>query len=325
MIVRTLHKALGLALAALLSGSALAQSFPTKPVRIVVPYGSGSGPEIVARLIGEKLKGYWGQPIIVEAKPGGNGVIALEEVKRSDPDGHTISLMDTGIATINANLFKDISYDVPRDFQPAAMLFNVHFFVTVGSKSPISSFNDLMKMAKEKPGQVTYATPYIGSPQHLSTAHLELLTGTKMLQVPFKEQSQLFTSVANGEVTWTLGSIGSLLPFINSQRVKLLAVAGPKRLPGQKEIPTVAEVGGPKEFEAAAWVGLFITKNSPASAAEIIHRDVARAVAEPDLNGKFSALGFAPWNISRQEISAVVASDIKRYAQMIKATGARAE
>jgi tripartite-type tricarboxylate transporter receptor subunit TctC len=325
MNIRTFKRVLAFAAAALMSGSALGQSFPTKPVRIVVPYGSGSGPEVVARLIGEKLKNYWGQPIIVEAKPGGNGVIGLEEVKRAEPDGHTISLMDTGIATINPSLFKDISYDIPRDFQPAAMLFRVYFFATVGAKSPVTSFNDLIKMAKEKPGQVTYATPYIGSPQHLATAHLELLTGTKMLQVPFKEQSQLFASVANGEVTWTLGSIGSLLPFINSNRVKLLAVAAPNRLPGQKEIPTVAEVGGPKEFEAAAWVGLFITKNSPAAAAEIINRDVARAIAEPDLNGKFSALGFAPWNISRQEINTVVESDIKRFAQMIKVTGARAE
>src|SRR5215212_3501818 len=182
-----------------------AQTFPTKTVRIISPYPTGAGPDTVARLLADKLAKSWGQQVIVEARPGGNGFIAIEAVKSGARDGHEIVMVDSGHVAVNPSLFKRLPYDVDKDFAPAALVYRTDFLIDV---------------AKKHPGRVSYGTPFVGSPSHLGSALLELRTGTQMIHVPFKETSQMTAAVANGDVGWTLTTLATAGPLVRAGKVK---------------------------------------------------------------------------------------------------------
>ena len=297
---------------------ATAQTFPAKPVRAVLPYSAGSGPDAVVRQIGEKLARDWGQQVLVDNKPGGNSWIAAGEVKRSPADGYTLFAVDATPMTLQPNLYKQMPFIPAKDFDPVAALYSTHFFIVVAADSPWKSVTDLLAAAKAKNGRLTYGTWGIGSVAHVGTAMLEGATGVKMTHVPYKELPQLYTGVASGEVDWAFGTAATVGPLYQAKKVRLLAYAAPQRIAGYADVPTVAEAGGPAGFELRTWVALFAPKGIPQQVSERINAGVAKALADPEVRERFAVFGFEPWIASPADIGKVIEADTLRFAEIVK-------
>lgn len=304
--------ALGLAL------PALAQTYPARPVRVVLPYSAGSGPDAVVRHVGEKLSKEWGQSIVVDNKPGANGWLAIGDVKRASPDGYSLLTVDATHMTLQPHLYKQLPFDPESDFELVAPLYFTNFFIVVGANSPWKSMTDLLAAAKAKSGEVTYGSWGLGSVAHVGTAMLERATGATMRHVPFKELPQLYTSVATGEVDWAFGTAATVGPLYQAKRVRLLAYAGSKRMPGYPDVPTVAESGGPTAFELSTWVAMFAPKGTPKAVAERLYVNSQKALAEVDVKSRLATVGFEAWTATPAEAAKVAARDKARYAEVVK-------
>jgi tripartite-type tricarboxylate transporter receptor subunit TctC len=311
--------------AALVPLSAMAQGFPSRAVKLVTPYSTGIGPDLYARALGELLQKEWGHPVLVEAKPGGNGFIAVEQVKKAAPDGQELLVLANSHLTINPVLFKNVPYDPIADLTPIAGLYRAYFFVAVKSDGPYNSVKELIAGAKANPGRLTYGTPYVGSPSHLGSAIFEHETGTKMVHVPFKDSLQIFTSIANGDVTWAVATASSTAPMVKAGRVKLIAVAAPRRLASHPEIPTVEEAGGPKHFEVEAWLVLLGPRGMAPELVRRIGADVQKVLATPEMKKRTEALGFETYEAGPAEITAKIRAELKTNAEVVKRVGASAD
>jgi tripartite-type tricarboxylate transporter receptor subunit TctC len=303
---------------AALAQPAAAQQFPTKPVRVITPFPAGSGPDSVVRLVGDKITRAWGQQVIVENRPGANGAIAIEAVKKAAPDGYTLAQMDDAHMAVQPNLYKKLPYDIAKDFDPVATLFRTYFFVVTPADSSWKNMADLVSAAKAKRGELTYGSWFIGSPGHLGAALLEGATGTEMTHVPFKEMTQLYAAVGNNDVAWAFGSAASAGPMYRAKKVKFIAVAGPRRIAGFPDIPTVAEAGGPANFEVKAWVALLAPRGTPSAVIARINEAVAKALAEPDVRERLAGFAFEPFSSTPGEIAKQIDADSRRYAEVIK-------
>lgn len=307
---------LGLAL------TAGAQTFPTKPVRIITPFPVGSGPEGVARLVADKLSKSWGQPVTVENRPGGNGFIAIDAFKRGATDGHELLQLDNVHLTAYPHLFKKLPYDPVKDFEPLTPLFKAFFFTTVAVNSKYQTMADLIADAKAHPGKLNYGSWSVGNPVHLGTARLEIATGTDMQHVIFKETSQLYTSVATGDLSFALGSNATAGALQRAGRIRFLAVAAPKRLTAFPDVPTFAESGGPRDFEVSGWTTLAAPPGLPKAVADKIQRDIEKALAEPDMREKFLSFGYEPFTATREQFAQHIKAESTRFAEVIQKTKA---
>lgn len=229
-----------------LSTSAVAQpseSFPAKPVTVVTPFSAGSGPDAVLRVIADKLGKLWNQRVLVENRPGAAGFFAIDAAKRAAPDGYTLLQLDSEQVAALPLLYKSRNIDALKTFDPVVALFRTPFLVSVPTDSKWKSMSDLVAEAKASPGNVSFGSWGIGSPGHLGAEHLELLTGVQMQHVPFREVSQLYTSVGSGDVMWSFATIPSSQGAYKAGKLRYLAVAAPKRTPQMPNVPTVAEAG----------------------------------------------------------------------------------
>ena len=314
-------KALGaclVACSALFTAAASAQPFPAKAVRAVSPYSPGSGPDSVLRLIAAKAGGVWGQQLIVDNRPGANGLIAIGEAKRAAPDGYTLLAVDNTHMALQPHLFKQLAYDPVKDFEPVAPLYSTNFFVVVAADSPWKDVADLIKAAKAKPGDITYGSWGIGSVAHVGASMLESATGTQMTHVPFKEMGQVYSSIATGDIKWAFGTAATAGAMYQAKKVKFLALAAPKRLAGFTNVPTVAEAGGPANFEVGTWVGLFAPRGTPAPVIERIHADMGKILAAADVRERLAVFGFEPYIGPPSELSKAMERDSRRFGEIVK-------
>ena len=311
-----LASALGLALLA--AAPLQAQTYPAKPIRVVLPFSAGSGPDAVIRHIGEKVGKTWGQPLTVDNKPGANGWLSAGEVKRTAADGYNLLLVDVGTVSLQPHLYKQMPLDPVKDFEPVAPLYTANFFVVVGANSPYKNFGELVAAAKATPDKLTYGSWGIGSVAHVGSAMVENTAGVQMRHIPFKEIPQLYTAVATGEVDWAFGSAATVGPLYRSKRVRLLAYAGPRRLAGFTDVPTVSETAGMGNFELKSWVALYGPRGMPKNVVERIHSGIVAAQAEPDVKERFAAVGFEGWTASPAEIERTAQSDSDRFAETVK-------
>lgn len=306
--------ALGLVLAA----SARAQTFPTKPVRIITPFPVGSGPEGVVRLVADKLSRAWGKPVIVENKPGGNGFIAIDAFKRGAIDGHDLIQLDNVHLSAYPHLFKKLPYDAQKDFEPLLPLFKTYFFFAVATDSKYQTVGDIMADAKANPGKLNYGSWSVGNPVHLGSALFESVTGTQMQHVIYKETTMLYTGVANGELSFALGTNATAGAMYRAGKVRYLAVAAPKRVAGFPNVPTASESGGPANFEVSGWTAIAAPKGVPKAVADQIQRDIAKALAEPDVREKFASFAYEPFPQTREQFDQYIVSESARYGEIIK-------
>jgi len=306
------------------STDAHAQAFPTKPVRISAPYSAGAAPAVFTRTIADKLSKEWGQPVIVEAKPGASGFIAIEQVKAAAPDGHELLVVSNSHVAINPSLYKKLPYDPQKDFVPVAMFYHTPFFLAVATNGPYQTVPALIAAAKAQPGAVSYGSSYVGSPSHLGSAEFEFVTGTKMIHAPYKDQSQMYVGIANGDVGWAFTTLGSALPLKNAGRLKLIAIAAKARSKAQPDVPTLTEAGGP-DMQVGAWLGIVAPRGTPPDVVRKINADVIRALSEPDVAKQLETFGFEAAPQTPEQMSEEFAADAKKFAELVRRTGATAE
>jgi tripartite-type tricarboxylate transporter receptor subunit TctC len=308
---------------------ALAQSpqagYPTKVVKILAPYSSGAGPSIFMRIMGDKLAKAWGQQVIVDSRPGASGFIAIEAAKIAAPDGHELLVVSNAHVAINPALYKKLPYDPQKDFVPVGMIYHTPFFITVKADGPYPTVQALIAAAKANPGKLTYGAPYIGSPSHLGGADFEYRTGTKMVLVPFKDQSQIYASIANGDVDWMLSTLGSALPLLKAGRIKLIAIAAKQRSRSAPDVPTVQEVGGPAGYAVDSWLAVLAPRGTPPEIVRRINADLNKQLADPEILERLKILGFEPSPGTPEQLANEIRMDTKTYGDLVRLTGATAD
>ena len=295
-----------------------ASTYPTRTVTILTPFSAGSGPDAVLRMVAAKFSAMWGQPVVVDNRPGGAGFIAIDIAKRAAPDGYTLLQVDSEHLSALPSLYKQRNFRPFDSFEPIAPLFRTPFFVVVPGDSSLTSMGALLAAAKAAPGSVTYGSWGIGSPGHLGGLALERDTGTSMRHVPYKEMSQLFLGVGAKDVSWSFGSAGSTQGAYKLGKVKYLAVAATQRLKQFPAVPTVAESGGPKDFTLDSFATLLAPKGIDPRIAAKIHADVLKALAAPDVIARFDTFAFEALTWTPAQIRQQADQKAAGYATLIR-------
>ena len=302
-----------------------AQSWPTKPVRIVVAYPPGGGIDVMARQIAEKVTPLWGQPVVVENKPGANTILATDSVAKSPADGHTILMTTDATFSINPHLYSKLPFDTQRDFIPVTMLVLLQQLLVAHPALPANTLQELISLAKQKPGSINYASYGSGSQPHLSGEMLKNKAGIDLVHVPYKGISLAVPAVMAGEVQLTFAGIATSMPQLKAGRIKPIAIGGPKRSPLLPEVPTFTELGYP-EVETHAWFGFFLPAGSPKEAVSRIHLDVKRVLDEPEFRQKqLIEKGYDVVGSSPDEFAAYIRKDSESRGRAVKISGAKAE
>ena len=309
----------------MLTSQSWAQTFPTQPVRIISPFPAGSGPDVIARIVGEKLNASWKQSVIVDSRPGANGFLAATAVKQAAPTGYDLLMADVGHLSISPSLFKKLPYDPKADFVPVGLLYRTSFFIAVGANSPYRTAKDLISAAAAAPGKLSYGSNSVGGPLHLGAAQLEAATGTKMLHVPYKEISQLYAAVSTGEVDWAMASIASAGPLLKAGKIRFIAVADDARAASMPNVLTLEESGGPKSVKARTWVGLLAPKGTPAAVVTALNKGLNDVLNQPDVIERLATFGFVPDPVTPAAFASLIDSETVVYAEVVKRTGASAE
>ena len=288
--------------------SVAATTFPQRPVRIVVPYSVGVGPDVVARAVAEQLTTAWSQPVLVDNKPGASGIVAFGDVRRTAPDGHTLYLADTATLAVNPLLHASLPYDPVQDLQPLTLLFRATFLLWVGARNRFATLAELMAAARRAPGQVSYATLGNGHASHIAVETFARAAGLHMLHVPFKDAGALMTSVVSGDVDFTTFSMNTVAGLYAAGRLRPLAVAAAQRLTVHPEIPTLPQAGGPA-VEMHPWAGLVTVAGTPAPLLARLQADLATALASTRVRSQAELAGFEITPSSPQALRARMDAD----------------
>ncbi|HXS21520.1 MAG TPA: tripartite tricarboxylate transporter substrate binding protein [Steroidobacteraceae bacterium] len=318
-----------LALAALwslvLAGPALAQPWPAKPVRIVVAYPAGGGIDVMARQLAERLGAAWGQPVVVENKPGANTIVAADSVAKSAPDGYSVLMTTDATFSINPHLYARLPFDTERDFVPVTMLVLLQQLLVANPATPFNDLKGLIAAAKAKPGSINYASYGSGSQPHLAGEMLKHQAGIDLVHVPYKGISLAVPAVIAGEVQLTFAGIATSSAPLKAGRIKALAIGGAQRSPLFPQVPTFAELGYP-EVETHAWFGLFMPAGAPREAIARLYQDTSRLLQDPEFRQKqLIDRGYEVVGSSPEAFAAYIRKDSESRGRAVKISGAKAE
>jgi len=310
--------------AACLPQLASAQPYPSKPVRIIVGYTPGGSNDVLARVVAKHLQDVWRQPFVVENKPGASGQIGAEAAAKAAADGYTLVVIPNDVLTVQPNLYAKVPYDPVKDFEPIATLGTVPIALVVSEASPFKSVSDLVAAAKAKPGSLTFASSGAGGPQHMSAEMFMLLTGVKMVHVPYKGNAPALTDVLGGQVDVLFSPINSALPHIRAGKLRALAVANDQRVPSLPDVPTLAEAGVPG-YKSEIWIGLFAPARTPKEIIDKIAAEVARMQAQGEVKEQLAGQGIDPLGNSPAQVSSLIKADLERWNKVIKETGLKVD
>ena len=301
-----------------------AAPWPAKPVRIVVAYPPGGGIDILARSLADKLAARWGQPVIVENKPGANTILAADLVAKAT-DGHTVLMTSEGTFSINPHMYAKLPYDPQRDFLPVTLLVLLQQLLVANPSLPANNLAELIALAKARPGSINYASYGSGSQPHLSGEMLKYKAGIDLVHVPYKGISLAVPAVMAGEVQLTFSGIATSMALLKSGRIKPIAIGGPRRSPLLPEVPTFAELGYP-EVQTHAWFGLFLPAGAPKEAALRIYRDTKSILDDPRFRQpQLIDKGYEVVGSSPAEFSDYLKKDLAARGIAVKISGAKAE
>jgi tripartite-type tricarboxylate transporter receptor subunit TctC len=309
----------GIPLAALFSVVASAQTYPSKPIRIIVPFTPGSATDVMARIVGERLHAAWGQPVFVENKPGAGGSIGIRDTARADPDGYTLAVVSSGHA-VNHVLYKDLGYDTLRDLSTVAMLGSLPSVLIVPPTLPVNSVKELVAMLKAKPGQYNYATAGVGSGAHVSTEKFNVAAGVKAVHVPLKGTPPILAETMAGRVEYAMVPAVSGMGPVRDGKVKPLAVTTSKRIAALPNVPTLGEAGFP-EGESTFWLALLAPAKTPRDIIAKVNAEVARALSSQDVNSRLEKLGTEPMLMSPAQADAFIRKEYEELGQVMRAAG----
>jgi tripartite-type tricarboxylate transporter receptor subunit TctC len=301
---------------------AWAQAYPSKPIHLVVGFPPGGGNDIIARLVGAKMQDNWGQPVVIDNKPGANSIIAAEFVAKSAPDGYTLLVNATGGMSVNPVLYAKLPYDSLKDFVPISIVGSFPLVLVVNPSVPASSIAELVAYAKANPGKLNYSS---GSTAfQVATEMFKQMTGTDIKHIPYKGSVQSISAVIGGDVQMTIVDTPPLVPQIKSGRVRALAVTSAKRAGAMPELPTIAESGVPG-YEMALWIGVFAPAGTPSEVAEKLTAEVVRIVNLADIREKLAGMGVEPLGNTSEQTADWIRREIAKYGPVVKAAGIRAE
>ena len=312
-----------LTLAAAISHSyTYAQTFPTKPVRIVVPQTPGGASDALARIVGQKLSEKWGQAVVIENRAGAGGNIGMDVVAKAPADGYTLLMSYDGSHAINVSIYKQLPFDPEADFTAVATLANVPFVAAANAQLPVSNMKELAAYAGTHP--VSFGSAGNGSVNHLLGEMFSATSRSKMLHVPYKGAAPALTDLIAGQTQLVFTSLPSIAQHIRAGTVKGLGVTGSRRAQAFKDIPTIAESGYPG-FVINPWFGLFAPKGTPPVIVRQINADIKKILEDKDTMDKFAVLGAEPYETTPQEFTAILHADIKKWAVVVKSSGATAD
>ena len=311
-----------LALAMLAVPGAHAQGYPTKPIRLVVPFTPGGGVDINARLVAQKLTEYLGQQIIVESRPGAGTNIGNEYVAKSAPDGYTL-LINSGAVAINMALYKNLNYNSPKDFVPVSLFSESPNVLVVHPSLPVKSARELVALAKSRPGAMNFSSSGSGTTQHLSGELFNLRTGVKIIHVPFRGTAPSLTAVVGGEIEVTFANIPAISGFVKAGRLRPLATTGLKRAAQMPDIPTLKEQG--MDVEVTVRYGIFAPSATPRDVVNILAAAIAKAARSPDTRQRLLDQGAEPVGNTPEEFGKIMQAEYVRWAEVVRVSGAKAD
>ena len=307
---------------AVLAGpAAQAQEYPAHPVKIIVPFAAGGPADVYARVIGQRLQQAMGGNFVVENRPGAGSIIGTDAVAKAAPDGYTLLLMSNA-HTVNESLIPNKPFALMRDFAPVAPLNYSDLVLVVRNQLPVKDLADLLRQAKDKPDGMTYASSGPGTPYHMAGELFKAMAGVSILHVPYKGSTNARTDVLGGQIDMMFDAIPTMVPHINSGRVKALATTGERRSTVLPDLPTISE-SGVRDYEATIWLGLMAPKGVPAPILARLNAAIGKIVADPEIQRSWAAQGATPMSMSTQEFEGFLNQDIEKWARIVKISGAK--
>lgn len=312
---------LGLAAGAALAGTLHAQAWPSKPIRLVVPFPAGGGTDLISREVANKTAGY---TFIIDNKPGSGGNLGVDAAAKSPADGYTLVMGQTSNLAINPTLYAKLPYDPVKDLTPISMVASSPLVIVTGTDSPYKTLADVVKAAKEKPGSINYATSGNGTVAHLAAESFQKVAGIKLTHIPYKGAAQGATDVISGQVQLYVSSIPTLIGHIKSGKMRPIAVTSLKRVDDLAQVPTIAE-SGYKDFDAVTWFGVLGPANLPKDVVAKLNADINKALKDPELQKKLGDQGADVAGSTPEQFAKLIRDDIARWGKIVKESGAKVD
>ena len=323
--------ALVLAGAGITTSNTLAQGtaadYPQRPIRVLVGFPPGGATDILARILAGHLAPSWGQQVVVDNRGGAGGTLAASIAAKAPPDGYTLMMVPSGPFTISVSTYEKLPYDAVKDFAAISLLAWVTNAIVINQASPVQTLQDLIRLAKEKPGQVTNGSSGNGSLHHLAGEVFKRLTGTNIIHVPFKGGGPMIVAVAGNEVTFAFASVPSAMPLIQAKRIRPLVVTSLKRSTALPDVPTIAEAGVPLPagLEMREWYGMLAPARTPPAIVNKLNAEMVKIFRRPDVQARLNEMGAELAGSSPRELAAQIASDVKTWSAVVKEAGVRAD
>lgn len=301
-----------------------AQSYPSKPIRLIVPFAPGGGVDLIGRIIAQKLQEAWGQPVIVDNRGGGGGNIGTDMVAKSPPDGYTLLMGYVGNLAINPFLFRKLPYDPVKDFSPISLAATAPNLLVAHPSVPANTVKDLVTLAKMKPGSLSYASAGNGTVGHMVAELFKSVTGIGIVHIPYKGNGPAVTDLLGGQVQLMFAAPGAVIPFVEVKKLKALAVASNQRLPELSDTPTFAEAGYPG-VEASGWYGVLTSTGTPRNIISALNKKIVRIMQLPDVKERLTVHGYKAVTSSPEEFAQLIKSDLIKWQKVVKASGAKVD
>ncbi|HEX6006604.1 MAG TPA: tripartite tricarboxylate transporter substrate binding protein, partial [Burkholderiales bacterium] len=326
MSIRSSHKLHVLALGALLlcPAAALAQAYPSKPIRIIVPFPAGGGVDYSGRLVGKGMSERLGQQVVIDNRPGANAILGLEVLKASAPDGYTLAAASAGPLAVNPFIYSKLPHDTLKDFTQIASMCNFPLLLVVHPSLPVKSVKELIALARSRPGEVSYSSPGAGNSSHLAGELFNSMAKVKILHIPYKGMAPAVVSTVSGESQLIYASIPPILPHVRSGRVRALGVGNAQRVPTLPDIPTISEAGLPG-YEAYAWGGMIGPANMPRDIVMKLNKAIVDTLKQKDVIDKMLADGTVPTPSSPEEFTAYMKAELKKWGAVVKMANIKLE
>lgn len=301
-----------------------AQSYPSKPIRLIVPFAPGGGVDLIGRIIAQKLQEAWGQPVIVDNRGGGGGNIGTDMVAKSPPDGYTLLMGYVGNLAINPFLFRKLPYDPVKDFSPISLAATAPNLLVAHPSVPANTVKDLVTLAKMKPSSLSYASAGNGTVGHMVAELFKSVTGIGIVHIPYKGNGPAVTDLLGGQVQLMFAAPGAVISFVEVKKLKALAVASNQRLPELSDTPTFAEAGYPG-VEASGWYGVLTSTGTPRNIISALNKEIVRIMQLPDVKERLAVHGYKAVTSSPEEFAQLIKSDLIKWQKVVKASGAKVD